>query len=67
MIPNKRKQEKTYKYHISMEATDPIYGKVSMMSGTLDMEVGSISLNSLTQQAGLTSSKEILLVNNDFI
>ena len=48
-----------------MESTDPRNDQVQLFSGSLDMELGIITFNALTKQAGLTSSKDILLVNSD--
>jgi len=66
-IPKKLTHKDAYKFHISMESTDLRNDQVSVMSGLLDMEAGLITLNALTQQGGLTSSKDILLVNNSLI
>lgn len=66
-IPKKLNHKDAYKFQISMESTDLRNDQVSVMSGLLDMEAGLITLNALTQQGGLTSSKDILLVNNDLI
>ena len=57
--------KKTNIFNINMKSTDSRNDQISVISGILDMESGLITLNALTQQAGLTSSKEILLVNND--
>ena len=59
--------KKTNTFNINMKSTDLRNDQISTMSGILDMQSGLITLNALTQQGGLTSSKEILLVNNELI
>lgn len=57
--------KRSNKFAITMESTDPRNDSVQLFNGHLDMELGIITLNALTKQAGLTSSKDILLVNSD--
>jgi hypothetical protein len=64
-ISRKLDHKRSNKFEISMESTDPRNDQVQLFSGSLDMELGIITFNALTKQAGLTSSKDILLVNSD--
>ena len=63
-ISRKLDHKRSNKFEISMESTDPRNDQVQLFSGSLDMELGIITFNALTKQAGLTSSKDILLVNS---
>ena len=64
-ISRKLDHKRSNKFEISMESTDPRNDQVQLFSGSLDMELGIITFNALTKQGGLTSSKDILLVNSD--
>lgn len=59
--------KQTHKFTISMASTDLANDQHSTFSGILDTKEGIIYLNGLTQQRqyGLTSSKDIMLVNSD--
>ena len=64
-ISRKLDHKRSDKFAITMESTDPRNDSVQLFSGVLDIELGIISLNALTKTGGLTSSKDILLVNSD--